>query len=189
MAGGVERLVELLRLLAERGRGARGFRSVLRQRQVLHHQRRGKARLVIIVGGRRRHRARHRTIGRQRPALARRGRNHVEHRLMRQPELLGQRKGLADGDHGNREHHVVADLDALACARAAAMHDLLAHLLQHGFCRRKRLVLAAAHEGRASRPWRRRCRRRPAHRPRRRRVSPPAHAPASRFRHRWSSNR
>src|SRR2546429_621721 len=32
-------------------------------------------------------------------------------------------------------------------AGAAAMHELLAHVLQHGLCRRKGLVVATAHEG------------------------------------------
>ena len=189
MAGGVERLVDLLRMLAQRRRRTRGLGGVLRQRQVLHHQRRGKARLVAVVGGRGRHRARHRAIGRQRPALARRGRGDVEQRLMRQAELFGQRKGLADRDHGNAEDHVVADLGRLPGAGAAAMHDLLAHVLQHGLRRRERLVLAAAHEGQrralgaAGAAGHRRIDRE------RRRAWPPAHGPAWRFRRRWSSNR
>ena len=49
----------------------------------------------------------------------------------------------------------VTDLGSIAAAAgrimpgagAAAMHDLLAHLLQHGLCRRERALLAAAHEG------------------------------------------
>src|SRR6476660_5894871 len=46
MAGGIERLVDLLRVLAQRRRGAGGLRRLLRQSQVLHHQSGGKARLV-----------------------------------------------------------------------------------------------------------------------------------------------
>ena len=69
-AGGVERFVDLLRVLAERGGRAGSLGGILRQREVFHHQRRGKAGLVIIIGRRRRHRARHRTIGGQRPALS-----------------------------------------------------------------------------------------------------------------------
>ena len=45
--------------------GAGGPGRVLRQREVLHHQRRGEARLIVVIGGRSRHRTRHRTIGRQ----------------------------------------------------------------------------------------------------------------------------
>ena len=146
MAGGVERLVDLLRVLAQRRRSARSIRRILRQREVLHHQGRRKSRLVAVVRRRGRHRARHRAIGRQRPALPRGGRGDVEQRLMRQAKLFRERKGLADTDHGNAEDHVVADLGRLPRTRPAAMHELLAHVFQHGFCRRKRLVLAAAHE-------------------------------------------
>src|SRR5436190_432534 len=63
---------------------------------------------------------------------------------MRQPKLFGQCKGFAQGDHGYRKHHVVADFDTLPRTGTAAMHDLLAHVLQHGLGRRKRLVVAAA---------------------------------------------
>src|SRR2546428_13842865 len=54
MAGGVECLVNFLRVLAERGRSTRRLGGVLRQRQIFHHQRRGEAGLVIIIGGGRR---------------------------------------------------------------------------------------------------------------------------------------
>src|SRR5437764_14369741 len=65
---------------------------------------------------------------------------------MREPELLGERKSLADGDHGNAEDHVVANFNRLACARASAMHDLLAHLFQNRLRCLECLALAAAHE-------------------------------------------
>src|SRR4051812_37625886 len=42
MAGGVERLVDFLRMPAERRRGAGGVGGILRQSEVLHHQRGGE---------------------------------------------------------------------------------------------------------------------------------------------------
>ena len=56
MAGGVERLVDFLRVLAERRRRAGRLGRVLRQRQILHHEGRCEAGLVIVVGRRSRHR-------------------------------------------------------------------------------------------------------------------------------------
>src|ERR1700722_3172177 len=50
--GRVERLVDFLRMFAERRRSTCGGGRILRQRQVFHHQRRGKARSVVVVGRR-----------------------------------------------------------------------------------------------------------------------------------------
>src|SRR5258708_16862620 len=69
---GVERLVYLLRMLAEWRRSTCGLGRILRQREVFDHQGRRKAGLVVVIRGRGRHRARHRTIRGQRPALSRR---------------------------------------------------------------------------------------------------------------------
>ena len=129
-----------------RGR-AGGGRRFLRELEVLQHQRGGEARLVVVVGGRGRHQARHRAVARQRPALARGGGRHVEQRLVRQPELLGQHERLADADHADAEHHVVADLGGLAGAGFAAVHDLPAHGLQDRLGLREGILAAAAHEG------------------------------------------
>ncbi|MND82280.1 hypothetical protein D3C80_741080 [compost metagenome] len=66
---------------------------------------------------------------------------------MRKAEFFAQHEGFGNGDHGNAEDHVVADLGSLAVAALAAMHDLLAHRLQHRLRRREGLRFAAAHEG------------------------------------------
>jgi hypothetical protein len=140
--------------------------GLLRQPQILQHQGGGKAGLVVIVGGRGRHRPRHRAIGRQRPALARRGRGDVEQRLMRQAELLGEHEGLADADHRNAEDHVVADLGRLPGAGRAAMDDLLAHRLRGSAWPSEGLRrIAAGHEGQRAALGAADCRRRPARRP------------------------
>ena len=147
VAGSVEEGVELRRLRPEGRRGARRERRLLREPQVLQHQRGREARLVAVVGGRGRHRARHRAIGRERPALARGGRGDVEQGLMREAQLLGEHEGLRDADHRDAEDHVVADLGRLPGPCLAAMDDALAHLgedrLGAGECARR----AARHEG------------------------------------------
>src|SRR6476469_7648791 len=78
MTGGIERLVDFLRMLAERRRGTGSAGGVLSERQVLHHQVRGKAGFIAIVGRRSRDRTGYRAIGCQRPALPRRSRGDIE---------------------------------------------------------------------------------------------------------------
>ena len=46
----IERLVDFLRVFSQRRGGAGSLGRILRQREVLHHQGRGKARLVFIIG-------------------------------------------------------------------------------------------------------------------------------------------
>src|SRR3954471_22132201 len=65
----IERLVDFLGMLSKRGCRTGGLRCVLCEREILYHQRRSKSGLVVVVCRRRRHRARHRTIGGQGPAL------------------------------------------------------------------------------------------------------------------------
>ena len=70
---------------------------------------------------------------------------------MVEAELLRQHEGLAGGDHGGAQNHVVADLGRLPRPRAAAMDDALAHGLQHRLGRCEGLRRAAAHEGQRAR--------------------------------------
>src|SRR5262249_61989961 len=66
---------------------------------------------------------------------------------MRQPELLAEYERLAHRDHRNPEDHVVADLRRLAVAGFAAMHDPLAHALEHRLAAFEGMFGTADHEG------------------------------------------
>src|SRR5207245_6666011 len=57
ISSGIERLVDFLRVLAERRRSSCGLGRILRQREILDHQGRGKTWLVIVVLRRSRHRS------------------------------------------------------------------------------------------------------------------------------------
>src|SRR5580700_10133285 len=116
-----EVLIDLRRVGADGGFGLHRIRGRFGKLEILEHQGRGEARLVAVIGRARRHRPGHRAIAGQRPALARRRRDHVEHRLVRQAEFFAEHKSLADRDHRGAEDHVVADFRHLAVAGVAAL--------------------------------------------------------------------
>src|SRR5215216_7438596 len=72
----------------ERGRNGAGTGRILCKLEVLEHHGGGEAGLIIPVRRRRRHRAGHRTVARQRPALPGRFRRNVEQLLRVEPKLL-----------------------------------------------------------------------------------------------------
>src|SRR6516162_11246889 len=98
-------VVNFRRMSADRGLDLRGLCGFARKLEILQHQGRGESWLVGVIGGASRHRTGHRTIARQRPALARACRGDVEQRLMREPELLAENEGFADRDHRGAEDH------------------------------------------------------------------------------------
>ena len=61
-------------------------------------------------------------------------------------EPLRQQEALADADHVDGEHHVVADLHRLAGARPAGVEDVLAHRRQDRLAAREGIGGAAHHE-------------------------------------------
>src|ERR1700733_1885252 len=142
-----ELVVNLGRMRADRGFDLHRFGSRPGKLEILEHQGGGKARLVAVIRRRRWHRPGHRTIAGQRPALAGRRRGDVEQRLMRQPEFFAEPEGFADRDHRRAEDHIVANLRGLAVAGLAAMHDALAHALEHRLAAREGVVGTADHEG------------------------------------------
>ena len=141
------RAVDLRSRRPKRRGGAGGRGRLLSELQVLQHQGRGEPGLVVVARWRRRHRPRHRAVAGDGPALPRGGRGHIEQRLVREPQLLGQHERLADADHADGEDHVVADLGGLSGAGLAAVDDALAHGLQEGLGLREGRRGAAAHEG------------------------------------------
>ena len=66
---------------------------------------------------------------------------------MRKPQFFRQNKGFRRDDHGRGEHHVIAQLHALPCARFTAMDDVAPHLLQDRLGTGEMLLRAADHEG------------------------------------------
>src|ERR1700719_32224 len=85
--------IELRGLGAERCRRPDARRRLLRQPQILKHQRRSKSGFVVAIGGGSRHWPGNRAIGGERPRLAGSGRGDVEQSLRRQTQLLGEREG------------------------------------------------------------------------------------------------
>ena len=126
------------------------LRRILRQFQILEHQRGREAAGVFAIGRRSWYRARDGAIGRKRPRLTRRCRHDVKKLLGIETEFLTQCKGLAGADHRNAKHHVVADLGGLPCARAAGMSDFLTHFCKDRLRALKRSVTGAAHDGERS---------------------------------------
>src|SRR5690349_13111115 len=70
-----------------------------RELQILEHQRRREAALIVAVGRGLGTDAGDRAIARHRPALARADRGDVVEFLRIEPELLGERERLAGRDH------------------------------------------------------------------------------------------
>ncbi len=106
----------------------------------------------VAVGGRRRHRSRHRAVVGQRPALPGRGGDDVEQGLGVEPHPLGQREGLGHRDHRDAEDHVVAHLGGLAVAGPAGVHDVPPHRRHQRFAAGDGGRFAADHEGERAGP-------------------------------------
>jgi hypothetical protein len=64
-----------------------------------------------------------------------------------QSELLRQQESLADADHVDGQHHVVAQLHRLAGARAAGVEDVFPHRRQDRLAAGEGVLGAANHEG------------------------------------------
>src|ERR1051326_5769813 len=150
-AGPDEELIERRRLGTHGRDGARGLRRLLRELQVLQHHVRGESRLVIAVRGWRGPRAGRGAVTRHGPALSRRLRADVEELLDVEAELLRELKALAGADHGDREHHVVADLRGLAVAGRPRVNNGLAHPLQDRLGTLETRDRATHHEGERAR--------------------------------------
>ena len=119
----------------------------LRQAQILRHQRRSEARLIVPIGGARRHRPRHRAIAGKRPGIAGGGGADIKQCLMRKPQFFRKNKGFRGDNHGRCQHHIIAELHTLPRASNTTMNDIAPHLLQDGLGARKMLWRAAHHEG------------------------------------------
>ena len=145
----------------ERRFGAGGLGRLLAQAQVLEHQLGGEARAVAVVRGALGADARRGAVGRERPGLPRGRAGDVVERPALEAEAVGQRKGLAGGDHRHAEDHVVAELGRLPVARGPAMDGARAHDLQERGNVLEGFPRAAHHEGQRAR---RRARRAPRHR-------------------------
>jgi hypothetical protein len=65
---------------------------------------------------------------------------------MREPQLLSQHERLADADHADAEHHVIADLGGLPGASFPAVHNPLAHGFEYRLGFFKCRLGATSHE-------------------------------------------
>ncbi len=103
--------------------------------------------MVVAIGGGGGDRAGGGAVGGQRPGLAGGGGGDVEQLLAVEAELVGQDEGFGDAEHGDGQHHVVADLGGLAGAGGTGVDDVAAHALQDGLRGLEGGFGAAAHEG------------------------------------------
>ena len=147
MPGLRERTVDSRGMGAQRRRRAGRLGRLLRQPQILQHQRRGKAGRVIAVGGRRRHRPRHRAITGQRPALARRRRGDIEQRLVRSAPAFPPARTPRDTPIMEMPSIMLLQIFA-ACPAPARRHGRCSCPSPRGSaCRGERRLRAADHEG------------------------------------------
>src|SRR5579883_476973 len=124
-------LVELLGGGAEHHRLARLARGIGGEGEVLEHEVGAEAAGVAARGGRVLEHPRIGVVGIRAPAASARGVDDAGEHLGVDAERGAETHGLGHADHGDAEQQVVADLRHLTGARAAAMHDRLAHGREH----------------------------------------------------------
>ncbi|KAH8240356.1 hypothetical protein KR038_005151 [Drosophila bunnanda] len=142
-----QRQVHLVGQRAQRDGGVGGAGHAGGQAQILGDQGGGEAAGIVPVGGGSGADAGHRVVDLGGPAAAGGGVDDLGEDRGIQTLAHGQVHGLGHADHGDGQHHVVAELGGLSHAVDAAVCDPLAHALEDALDGIVLRLGAAHHEG------------------------------------------